>query len=204
MKKHSFFRLLGLLALIVAIGFSMTACQHETPNLGNTDQGNTDQGDTDHGNTNPGNTDPGNTDPGDTDSGNTDPGDTDPGDIDQGNTDPGDTDQGNEQPVAPDVNLFEATWKGYNNSTTVEYTLTFVSDGIWTISPALGMGNGDTGTYTCEDKEATLFSASSVEIGKLTIGADGKLTGDLKGVSGSTPANAGKLGGGILGGLVKE
>jgi hypothetical protein len=204
MKKHSFFRLLGLFALIVAIGFSMTACPHETPNPGKiypgkTDPGNTDPGDTNQGNTDQGDTDQGNPDPGDTDLGNTDPGDT-----DQGITDPGNTDQGNEQPVAPDVNLFEAIWKGFNNSTTLEYTLTFANDGIWTISPALGMGNGDTGTYTCEDKEATLFSASSVEIGKLTIGADGKLTGDLKGVSGSTPANAGKLGGGILGGLEKQ
>jgi hypothetical protein len=214
MKKHSFFRLLGLFALIVAIGFSMTACPHEIPaprntGSGNTDQGNTDPGNTDPGNTDPGNTDPGNTDPGNTDPGNTDPGDTDqgntdPGDTDQGSTDPGDTDQGNTDPVVPDVNLFEGTWKGFNNSTTMEYTLTFVSDGIWTISPVLGSGNGDTGTYTYEDTVATLLSADGTEIGTLTIGADGKLSGDLKGVSGSTIANAGKLGGGILGGLVKE
>jgi hypothetical protein len=194
MKKHSFFKLLGLFALIVAIGFSMTACPHETPDHGKKKHGNTDQGNTDQGNTDPGDTDPGNTDQGNTDQGNTD----------QGNTDQGNTDQGNTDPVVPDVNLFEATWEGYNNSTTVEYTLTFAGDGTWTISPALGSGNGNTGTYTYEDKVATVFSADSTESGTLTIGADGKITGDLKGVSGSTIANAGKLGGGILGGLVKE
>jgi hypothetical protein len=143
MKRHSFFKLLGLFALIVAIGFSMTACPHETPDPGNTD------------------------------------------------------------PVVPSINLFEGTWKGYNDSTTKEYTLTFVSDGTWTISPDLGMGNGDTGTYIYDDKVATLLSADSTEIGTLTIGADGKLSGDLQGVSGSSLDNAGKLGGGILGGLGK-
>jgi hypothetical protein len=209
MKKHSFFRLLGLFALIVAIGFSTTACPHETPAPRNTTPGNTNPGDIDPGNTDQGNTDQGNTDQGNTDQGNTDPGDidqgnTDPGDTDQGNTDPDDTDEGNTDPVVPEVNLFEGTWKGYNNSTTMEYTLTFVSDETWTISPALGGGNGNTGTYTYDDKVATLLSADGTEIGTLTIGADGKITGDLKGVSGSTIANAGKLGGGILGGLVKE
>jgi hypothetical protein len=179
MKRNGFFKLLGLFALITAIGFSMTACPHEAPNPYNTVTGNT--------------TDQGNTDPDNTDQGNTDPGNADQGNIDQGNTDP----------VVPGVNLFEATWKGFNNSTTVEYTLTFVSDGTWTISPALGGGNGDTGTYTYDDKVATLLSANSAKIGTLTIGVDGKLSGNLKGVSGSSIDNAGKLGGGILGGLGK-
>ncbi|MDR0316468.1 MAG: hypothetical protein LBH97_06165 [Treponema sp.] len=237
----------------MAIGFSMTACPHETPNPGNIDQGNIDtgntgqsntdtgntdqsnigqgntgtgnadtgnagqgntgtgnadtgnagQGNTDTDNTDQGNTDTDNTDQGNTDTDNIDQGNTDTDNIDQGNTDTDNIDQGNTDPVVPDVNLFEGTWSGYNNSTTMIYTLTFVSDGTWTISPALGMGNGDTGTYTYEDKVATLLSANSTEIGTLTIGVDGKLSGDLKGVSGSSIDNAGKLGGGILGGLGK-